>query len=96
MGDNSEDQCAISGSRANAPELIMKDFPVTDIYSGESHNLALSEDGQLYSWGGTVINSSWIQQNANESKLKLMDDLKRRKNIALVSLAYGNTLIITG
>lgn len=29
MGDNSEDQCAISGRRANQPEKILKDFKVT-------------------------------------------------------------------
>jgi len=39
----------------------------------------VSEEGELYSWGGTMINSAWISQGANESKLKLMEDLKRRK-----------------
>ncbi len=79
MGDNSEDQCAISGRRAYAPEKILKDFIAKDIFSGDSHNIAVSEEGELYSWGGTMINSAWISQGANESKLKLMEDLKRRK-----------------
>lgn len=95
MGDNSEDQCAISGRRANEPELILKDFKAVDIYAGDSHNIAISEEGGVFSWGGSVINSSWVQKNANESKLKLMEDLKRRK-ISIVSLAYSNTLIISG
>ena len=44
MGDNSEDQCAISGRRANEPEKIVKEFGVVDLYAGDSHNVALSED----------------------------------------------------
>lgn len=28
MGDNSEDQCALSGRRANKPEKILNDFKV--------------------------------------------------------------------
>ena len=62
-----------------APEKILKDFIAKDIFSGDSHNIAVSEEGELYSWGGTMINSAWISQGANESKLKLMEDLKRRK-----------------
>jgi alpha-tubulin suppressor-like RCC1 family protein len=95
MGDNSEDQCAISGRRAYLPEKILKDFVAIDIIAGDSHNIAVSEEGELYSWGGTMINSAWISSNANESKLRLMDDLKRRK-INTISLAYKNTLVITG
>lgn len=60
MGDNSEDQCAISGRRANAPEKISKDFKVTQIYAGDSHNVTVSHDKNLYSWGGSMINTSWI------------------------------------
>jgi alpha-tubulin suppressor-like RCC1 family protein len=60
MGDNSEDQCAISGRRANEPEKILKDFDAVDIYSGDSHNIAVSDDTSLFSWGGTVVNSAWI------------------------------------
>ena len=60
MGDNSEDQCAISGRRAYAPEKILKDFIATDLHAGDSHNIAVSEDGELYSWGGNMINSAWI------------------------------------
>jgi len=37
----------------------MKDFQAVDIYAGDSHNISLSEDNSLYSWGGAVINSSW-------------------------------------
>lgn len=59
MGDNSEEQCAISGRRANEPEKILKDFRATDIFAGDSHNIAVSEDGSIYSWGGATINSSW-------------------------------------
>jgi len=60
MGDNSEDQCAISGRRANQPEKILKEFDATDIYAGDSHNVALSVEKEMYSWGGSVINTSWI------------------------------------
>lgn len=60
MGDNSEDQCAISGRRANVPEKILKDFKVKEIYAGDSHNVTLSEDNMLFNWGGSVINSSWV------------------------------------
>ena len=60
MGDNSEDQCAISGRRANEPEIILKDFKAVNIFAGDSHNIALSEEGGVYSWGGQVINSSWV------------------------------------
>ena len=66
-----------------------------DIYAGDSHNIAVSDDTSLFNWGGTVVNSAWISANSNDSKLKLMEDLKRRK-ISLIQLAYGNTLVITG
>jgi hypothetical protein len=79
MGDNSEDQCAISGRRAYEPEKILKDFDAVDIYAGDSHNIAVSDDTALFNWGGTVVNSSWVQNGVNDSKLKLMEDLKRRK-----------------
>jgi len=95
MGDNSEDQCAISGRRANEPEKILKDFDAVDIYAGDSHNIAVSDDTLLFNWGGTVVNQAWISANSNDSKLKLMEDLKRRK-ISLIQLAYGNTMVITG
>ncbi len=74
---------------------MLKDFIATDIYVGDSHNIAVSEEGGLYSWGGTMINSAWISSNANESKLQLMEDVKRRK-VASIALAYNNTLIVTG
>ena len=45
MGDNSEDQCAISGRRANQPEKILKDFKAVKIVSGSSHNVAVSNEG---------------------------------------------------
>ncbi len=95
MGDNSEDQCAISGRRANAPEKILKAFKASKVFAGESHNIAVSDNYDLYNWGGSVINSSWVQQNTNESKLKFMEDLKKRK-INKINLAYSNTLVITG
>lgn len=60
MGDNSEDQCAISGRRANLPEKILKEFKAKKIYAGDSHNVALSDQDNIYSWGGSVINQSWI------------------------------------
>lgn len=59
MGDNSEDQCAISGRRANEPEIILMDFKAVDIFAGDSHNIALSDDQGVYSWGGSTINTSW-------------------------------------
>ena len=59
MGDNSEDQCAMSGRRAYVPEKILKDFKVKEIYAGDSHSVAVSEDNQVYHWGGTVINTAW-------------------------------------
>ena len=34
----------------------MKEFLAIDIYSGDAHNIAVSEDSSLYNWGGTVIN----------------------------------------
>ena len=95
MGDNSEDQCAISGRRASHPEKILKDFRAMQIYSGESHNVAVADDKAVYSWGGATINSSWAQQSTTESKLRLMEDLKRRK-ISLIELSYANTVVITG
>ena len=73
----------------------MKDFDAVDIYAGDSHNIAVSDDTALFNWGGTVVNSSWVQNGVNDSKLKLMEDLKRRK-ISLIQLAYANTLVITG
>jgi len=54
----------------------------------------MSEDRAMFNWGGCVINTSWVNQNSNESKLKLMEDLKRR-NIQLVDLSYSNTIIIS-
>jgi alpha-tubulin suppressor-like RCC1 family protein len=95
MGDNSEDQCAILGRRANVPEKILKEFRVSEIFAGETHNVALSEDNKLYSWGGSTINKSWIKQKSNESKLRLMEDLNLRK-ISLIDLSYSNTIVITG
>jgi len=62
IGDNSEDQCAVAGTRANAPEKIMKEFAVSDVHAGDSHNLASDKEGTLFSWGGTSINSSWIKK----------------------------------
>ena len=59
MGDNSEDQCAMPGRRAYVPEKILKDFKVNQIYAGDSHSVAISEDNQVYHWGGTVINTAW-------------------------------------
>jgi len=79
MGDNSEDQCAISGRRAIVPEKILKDFIAVKVVAGASHNVAVSSTGKLYCWGGTSINSSWAKQGTTESKLRLMEDLKRRK-----------------
>lgn len=56
MGDNSEDQCAISGRRTNTPEKVLKEFDAVKIFAGESHNVALSKEGNLFCWGGSVIN----------------------------------------
>jgi alpha-tubulin suppressor-like RCC1 family protein len=95
MGDNSEEQCAISGRRANEPEITLKDFAVADVHCGQSQNVAVSEENELYSWGGTSNNHSGIQQSAHESKLRIMEDLKRRK-VGLISAGYANTIIITG
>ena len=47
MGDNSEDQCAISGRRANVPEKILKEFKSIKIYSGDSHNVTIPEPDEL-------------------------------------------------
>lgn len=55
----------------------------------------MADDNNLYSWGGSVINASWIQQSSKESKLKLMEDLKRRK-VSIIDLSYSNTVVITG
>lgn len=66
-----------------------------DIFAGDTHNVALSEEGVIFSWGGSVINSAWASKNANESKLKPMEDLKRKK-IGLIQLGYSNTVIISG
>jgi len=93
MGDNSEDQCAVPGRRAVEPEKILKDFKAAEIFSGDTHNVARSEAGQLYSWGGSVINQSWV--NNNDSKLKVMEDFKTR-SVGLVALAYSNTIVVTG
>ena len=96
MGDNSEDQCAISGRRANEPEVILKDFLATDIFAGDSQNVAVSSDSELYSWGGTTFRTAaWASQNANESKLGIMEDLKRRK-VSLITAAYSSIVVITG
>lgn len=127
MGDNSENQCAISGRRAYMPEKILKNFKAEQILSGEAHNIAVSEVeeskkskkieeveikdikdqmednilrienekdyGQLYSWGGSNINST--KGNQNQSALRRMDDFKRRK-VSIINLSYSNTIVVTG
>lgn len=62
MGDNSEGQCAISGRRANNPEKILKEFKANNIMCGDSHNVAKSNEGKLYSWGGANINNDWAKK----------------------------------
>ena len=48
MGDNSNDQCAIKGRRANDPEKILKDFKSERIFAGDAHNVTISKEGKLY------------------------------------------------
>ena len=44
MGDNSEDQCAISARRAPHPVKILKDIQIEKIFSGENHNFGLGTE----------------------------------------------------
>jgi hypothetical protein len=54
--------------------------------------VAVSSEGELYTWGGSMVEA---MIKTSESKLSVMEDLKRR-NVAMVAAAYSNIVLITG
>jgi len=43
------------------PEKILKDFRAVKVLSGDAHNVAISKDGKVYSWGGQSVSNDWAQ-----------------------------------
>jgi len=54
--------------------------------------VAVSSEGELYTWGGSMAEALL---KTSESKLSVMEDLKRR-TVAMVAAAYSNIVLITG
>ena len=72
--------------------MILKDFLATEIFSADSQNVAVSSESELYTWGGSTAEA---MIKTSESKLSVMEDLKRR-NVAIVAAAYSSIVLITG
>ncbi|CDW72098.1 UNKNOWN [Stylonychia lemnae] len=93
IGDNSFDQCLSQDRRAYEAKVIQCQEEVEEIYSGRDHNIAVSKTGIAYSWGGSLINKGW--GNNNQIELDQIEDLQNRYP-DIIDLSYSNTIIITG
>ncbi len=66
----------------------------TEIYSSDSQNVAVSSESELYTWGGNSTQAVSLLKS-NETKLGVMEDLKRRK-VGMIATAYTSVVVVTG
>ena len=98
MGDNSDGQCCGTNSTYSFPNLveINNKIKIIDCYAGYNHNLAILENGNVYTWG-----------NTESGKLGYFEDnisLEIPKEILLMKIRYINhvclgkriSVIVTG
>lgn len=97
FGDNSESQC--SGTLANYPtptkvKFLGKD-KIVEVYAGYNHTVALTDKGDVYSWGDTSSGKlGYITGLSTQNTPKIIPFLKC-KNISHISTGPIQTALVT-
>lgn len=70
---------------------------IRDIYTGESHTIAIAKDGSVYTWGNNAngeLRSSQVQTGVNLARAYKVKDDSRIEDAILVSAGNGYSIVV--
>jgi alpha-tubulin suppressor-like RCC1 family protein len=97
FGDNSEGQCSGKTSFRSCPKAVkfMGTPKIIDIYVGINHNVALSDKGDVYTWGETSSGKLGYNNFDTKQIYPNVIPFLKCKNISVIGAGPMQTCLVT-
>jgi alpha-tubulin suppressor-like RCC1 family protein len=97
FGDNSDGQCSgfTQSNRTPTKVKFLGKQKIVDIAAGETHSLALSENGELFSWGDCSFDKLGYHENQSNQRTARPVPFIKGRNISMILAGPQQSVVIT-